>query len=163
MSARKQAMFRGLLPNASTPSGPTVNWKMMLESADGAAHVISGFTFSTTGTAGTNDIVTATKGAIIPVSWVVSAAVQAVVGFDFGGVTFTVPSTGDVEGLLLQMTNTNTLPIGTVGAGPDLVLSTTGGVQLDTDVYVQTLGSAAPGIKTQSVTTPNVNAYLIQL
>jgi len=163
MPGSKQAMFRGLLPNASTPSGPTVNWKMMLESADGAAHVIAGFTFSLTGTAGTNNIVTATKGAIVPVSWVVSSSGTAVVGFDFGTATFTVPSAGNVEALLLEMTNTTIIPAGTVGAGPDLVLSIPGGNPLNTNVYAQTLGSAAPGIQTQSAAGANVNAYLIQL
>ena len=145
------------------PPIPTVNWKMMLESADGVAYPVGGFNLTTTGVAGTNDIFTATKGAIIPVSWIVSAAAQAVVGFDFSGTTFIVPSTGDVEALLLEMTNTNTLPIGTVGAGPDLVVSTTGGVGLNVNTFVQTLGSAAPGIQTQSTAGAQINVYLIQL
>lgn len=145
------------------PPTPTVNWKMLLASADGAAHIIQGFTLNTTGPAGTNDIVTATKGAIVPVSWTVSSAAQAAIGFDFGGVTFTVPSTGEVEALLLEMANTNIIPVGTFGAGPTLTLSEPSGSNLNVNVYVQTTGSAAPGIQTQIAASPvAVNAYLIQ-
>jgi len=167
MPGSKQAMFRGLLPNASTPSGPTVNWKMMLESADGAAHLVVGWTFALTGVAGTNDIVTATAGADLPAGWVVQPSangltVLCVDVFGVGGLT--VPSTGTVEGMLIGMTNTNTLPLGTLGAGPELTqLTTTGGVSLAGSLYVQTLGSAAPGIKTQNTAASNINSYLIQL
>lgn len=132
----------------------SVNWEMHVMSVNGATNVMSVYQVQAlpSGT-GLNDF--AGGSAVNPPNdWALgfSSSADQMLGMStFGGTPISVPSSGATVHIAnFTMSNTGTIPTGTLGAGPQgILINDATGLPFMTNTYVYTVGGPAPpGIET---------------